>query len=228
MADTDITLFYDKHRLFALERILTERGSSPENELVHALNDLYKNLVPEDEQTEIESQIGRENAEEKAVREAARRFAVVHFHEDNDDFYFTSDQQNDFYSVAYLYRNFFKDEVGKFTLDSIARHFGDYKVIEEPAFSALCNAMPNDLRITALIKFDFDNEAVSVCENRDNAWRTYNLKDVSAAMYRAERKSGHALGTKREIFKEALAGKEINTDGEDQSIEESDSSTMQM
>ena len=47
-------------------------------------------------------------------------------------------------------------------------------------------------------------------------------------MYRAERKSGLGLQTRRIIFYEALAGKEIDIDGVDQKIEESDSPTMQM
>lgn len=228
MADTDITLFYNTHRLTALERILTESGRSLENELLHELNDLYKNLVPEDEQTEIESQIERETAAENAAREAARRFAVIHFHEGDDDFHFTSELRNSFYSAAYLYRRDLKDEVGKCTLDSLARHFGEYQAIDELTFSVLCDAMPNDQRITALMDFDFDRGMVSVCESSDNAWWTYDLNDVSAAVYRAERKSGLNLETRREIFSEALAGKEIEMDGENQDVEESDSPTMQM
>ena len=228
MADREIVLYYETHRLSALERILTESGSSLENELIHELNDLYKNLVPEDEQTEIESQIERETATENAAREAARRFAVIHFHEGDDDFYFTSDQQNDFYSAAYLYRHYMKDEVGKYTLDSLARHFGEYQTIDELTFSVLCDAMPNDQRITALMDFDFDHGMVSVCESSDNAWWTYDLNDASAAVYRAERKSGLRVETRCEIFSEALAGKEVEMDGEDQDIEKSDSPAMQM
>lgn len=228
MADTDITLFYNTHRLSALERILTESGSSLESELLHELNDLYKNLVPEDERSEIEFRIERENASENAAREAERRFAVIHFHEGDDDFHFTSELRNNFYSAAYLYRRDLKDEVGKYTLDSIARHFGEYQAIDELTFSVLCDAMPNDQRITALMDFDFDNGTVSVCESSDNAWWTYALNDVSAAVYRAERKSGLSLETRREIFSEALAGKEIAMDGEAECIEGSDSPAMQL
>ena len=85
-------------------------------------------------------------------------------------------------------------------------------------FSVLCNAMPNDPRITALVEFDFDHDTVSVCESSDNAWLTYNLKDVSTAMYKAERKEGLSLDARHEIFATALEGKEITFDeGEDES-----------
>lgn len=85
-------------------------------------------------------------------------------------------------------------------------------------FSVLCNAMPNDPRITALVEFDFDHNTVSVCESSDNAWWTYNLKDVSTATYKAERKKGLPLDARHEIFATALEGKEITFDeGEDES-----------
>ena len=52
----------------------------------------------------------------------------------------------------------------------------------------------------------------------DNAWRAYNLKDVSAAMYKAERKEGLSLDARHEIFATALEGKEITFgEGEDES-----------
>ena len=79
-------------------------------------------------------------------------------------------------------------------------------------FSVLCNAMPNDPRITALVEFDFDHNTVSVCESSANAWVSYNLKDVSAAMYKAERKEGLSLDARHEIFAAALEGKEITFD----------------
>lgn len=228
MNDIEITLYFNSYRLSALERILTESGSSVENELLHELTDLYKNLVPEDERTEIESRIERETAEEKAAIEAARRFAVIHFHEGDDDFHFTSELRKDFYSAAYLYRKYLKDEVGKYALDSIAGHFGDYNPIDALTFSALCDSMPNNQRITALMDFDFDRGMVSVCESSDNAWWTYNLKDVSTAVYRAERKTGLRLETRREIFSEALAGKEIDIGSENQTLAEEESPAMQM
>lgn len=59
---------------------------------------------------------------------------------------------------------------------------------------------------------------ISVCESSGNAWRTYDLKDVSAAMYKAERKEGLSLDARHEIFAVALEGKEITfDDSEDES-----------
>lgn len=94
-----------------------------------------------------------------------------------------------FYTLAYRYREFMKDEVGTVTLDSLARHFGEYEPVDEVTFSILCNTMPDDPRITAIADFDFESNTLSICEHGDD-WRTYDLKDVSTAVFKANRKSG--------------------------------------
>lgn len=164
---------------------------------------------PEDEREEIEALIRQEEAQAQREAEAARRFAVIHFHEDGDDFHFTSDLRNTFYSAAYRYRNFLQEDVGKLTLDSLAVAFGEHQPIDDLTFSVLCDAMEHDERITALLEFDFDSGIISVKEQADPEWRSYWLKDVSTAIYRAERKNGLSLQTREQIFEDALHGQEI-------------------
>jgi len=50
-------------------------------------------------------------------------------------------------------------------------------MIDADKYEYLCDRMPNDFRITALMDFDLDNETVSVCDSSDNAWpqATYNI-----------------------------------------------------
>ena len=210
MHDEEIVLYFNSHRLEKLESYLLQDGSSVEHELQNLLDRFYEQTVPEHERMEVEAQVELEREHEAAAREAARRFAVVHFHEGDDDFFFTSELRNNFYSIANLYRSTLRDEVGKYTLDSIAQNnFSGCQAINDMTFSVLCNAMPNDPRITALVEFDFDGATVSVCERGDDTWRAYNLKDVSTAMGKAERKEGLSLDARHEIFATALEGKEI-------------------
>ena len=219
MNDIDITLYFNEHRLEKLESYLLKKGSSVEHELQNLLYRFYEQTVPVHERMEVEAKIELEEEQEAAAREAARHFAVVHFHEGDDDLFFTSDLRNSFYSIAHLYRASLKDEIGKYTLDSIAHsNFSGCQVINDMMFSVLCNAMPNDPRITALVEFNFDDNTIGVCENNKKSWCTYTLKDVSAAMYKAERKEGLSLDARHEIFATALEGKEITFDeGEDES-----------
>ena len=213
MTDEEIVLYFNEYRLALLKQHLQKNGSSVEHELQNLLDSFYDQTVPEHDRVVTEAQIKSEREREAAAREAARRFAVVHFHEGNDDYFFTSELRSDFYSIANLYRSALKDEVGNYTLDSIAQsNFIGCWTVNDMAFSVLCSAMPNDPRITALVEFDFDHNTVSVCESSDNAWRTYNLKDVSTAMYKAERKEGLPLDARHEIFDAALEGKEITFD----------------
>lgn len=229
MKKTTISLSYDEEKLSALKLYLGQRETQVEDELIKALDTLYAKNVPAGVRSFLNcapamgslplQQIELESEREAAQRETSRSFAVVHFHEEDDDFFFTSELRNSFYSIANLYRSTLKDEAGKYTLDSIAQsNFSGCQTINDMTFSVLCNAMPNDPRITALVEFDFDHNTVSVCESSDNAWWTYNLKDVSAAMDKAERKEGLSLDARHEIFATALEGKEITFDeGEDES-----------
>ena len=153
---------------------------------------------------------------------------MTHLHDSDDDFLFTTDLRNDFYSMAYLYQHELKDMIGTYTLDSLADRFGSYQAINAPTFSVLCDAMPNDPRITALVEFDFEHNTVSVCDGGDNEWRAYDLKDVSAAMCRAERKNDLSLVTRRGIFDEALAGKEIVPEFGTGTETETDEPTLRM
>ncbi|MBR5947105.1 MAG: hypothetical protein IKZ82_00470, partial [Clostridia bacterium] len=114
------------------------------------------------------------------------------------------------------YRSRMKADIGEYTLDSIAHSsFGDCQEINNMTFSVLCDAMPNDQRITAIVEFDFDNDTVSVSGSGDNAWRAYSLNDVSTAVWKAERKSGLSLKTRREVFAAALEGREIVFDADE-------------
>jgi len=213
MTDEELVLYFNEHRLAKLESYLLKNGSSIEHELQNLLDRFYEQTVPEHERMEVEAQIELEREREAAAREAARRFAVVHFHEGDDDFFFTSELRDSFYSIASLYRSTLRDEIGQHSLDVIVQsNFSGCQTINDMTFSVLCNAMPNDPRITALVEFDFDHDTVSVCESCDDVWRAYYLKDVSAAMYRAERKEGLSLDARREIFSTALEGKEITFD----------------
>lgn len=208
MSDVEVTVFYNEHRVAAMERALKNTGAILEDRLERALDSIYQELVPATEREQIEAQIAREASEEYARLQAARRFAVVHFHDTDDDFNFTTELSNKFYTMAYRYREFMKDEVGAVTLDSLARHFGEYEPVDEVTFSILCNTMPDDPRITAIADFDFESNTVSICEHGDE-WRTYDLKDVSTAVFKANRKSGLQMEAREAIFEESLEGKEM-------------------
>lgn len=211
MADTDISLYYNTHRLDAMTRVLAEQGLTIEQALYSALDKLYEDLVPAGERERIDDRISAEDTQRAIEREAARRFSVVHLHDGDSDMHFISEVHTNFYNAARLYRMVTKDLVSSApVINRLSLAFMSHQPIDPVAFSALCETMPNDPRITAILEFDFDDGTVGVCESSDNAWWYYNLKDVSTAVYKAERKKGLRWNEEQEIFAKALNGKEIN------------------
>lgn len=169
MTDEEIVLYFNEHRLAKLESYLLKDGSSVEHELQNLLDRFYEQIVPEHERMEVEAQIELEREREAAQREASRRFAVVHFHEGDDDFFFTSELRNSFYSIANLYRSTLKDEVGKYTLDSIAQsNFSGCQTINDMTFSVLCSAMDNVEKMKGVV-LDNENDAAQKAEQKRTA-----------------------------------------------------------
>ena len=218
----DIKFEYNEHRIAALNKILSEQDKSLDAELSSAIDTLYEKYVPEKLKAEIESLIERENAE---LRQTENCFAVYHLHDDFDDYHFTDEFNNTFYDAACRYCEMLEYGYKSKTVDTVAHeYFPDNQPINASVFSVLCNTMPNDNRISALIEFDLEDETVSVCDSSDNAWRAYHLEDVADAVHKVKLKSYLILETDREIFNNALAGKEIDFESED----ETDDFIMQM
>lgn len=215
MPDIDITLYYNQHRLNALQRILAEQGLTIEQAIYPSLDDLYLKTVPDQERGEIENRIAVEKQQEQAAAEAARRFSVVHIHDANMDYHFTSELHTSFLHAARLYRVVTKDLKSPLpTAEAMSHAFISHQPITPKQFSDLCDSIATDNRITALIEFDFEDGTVGVCQSSDNAWWYYDLKDVSAAVFRADRKSGLRPDARSEIFSSALEGKELDVYGE--------------
>ena len=175
----------------------------------------------------IDAKIAQEHAERMAEYEASRRFAVVHLHDDQQDYHFISEVHTNFLQSARLYRLVTKDMPGPgTTLDRMKNCFLRHQPIAPEVFAQYCDDMPTDHRITALVEYDLENGMVSACESSDNHWLTYKLKDVSTAVFRADRKSNLSLKERNEIFQEALYGKEIEFDEQD--FDEDPAPTMTM
>lgn len=210
MADIDITLFCNAHRFDAMARALALQGMTVEQALYPAVDILYEKVVPAEERRQIEDTIAAEETQRLQEREAARRFSVVHLHDAEGDLHFISELHTNFYNAARLYRMVTKELSGPApVMDRLSHAFMSHRNITPSDFSAMCQAMPNDQRITAVIEFDFEDGTVGVCESGDCTWRYYQFKDVSTAVYKAERKKGLRWSEEQAIFMEALSGKEI-------------------
>ena len=223
----ETVLYFNELRLKALEEELAPDGRTVADELGDAFTTMYESLVPEEKRFAIEAEIQKTEAEEQAEAEANRRFGVFHIRENGEDNYFISELFQSLYSTANRYRMYERGELSSEPQD-FASAFGETIPITAAEYDDLCDEMPNDIRIQALIEYDLDAGTVSACESSDNAWQSYRLHDLSVAAFKAHRSDYRISAERQRIFADALEGKEIEPVDEDLDDDESEALTMQM
>lgn len=210
MNDIDITLSLNEYRVRALADALgNQTAETVEDKLTEAFDTLYQEYVPDEQRASIEARIEREDAAEQARLEAARRFAVYHIRENDDDCHFTSDYFLSPMQAAYRYRLYERGE-----LSADPKTFTDAFIETNPVsleyFGKVCADIHSDNRVTALLEFDLDEGRVSVHNSTDDDWQVYSLHDFSVAAYKAFRSDYRNEECRREIFNNSLAGKEMD------------------
>ena len=222
MSDIDITLYLNEYRVQALADALgNQTAETVEDKLTEAFDTLYQEYVPDEQRASIEARIEREDAAEQARLEAARRFAVYHIRENDDDCHFTSDYFLSPMQAAYRYRLYERGE-----LSDAPETFAAAFIETNPVSLEYCADIHADDRVTALLEFDLDEGRVSVYDGTDNEWQTYSLHDFSVAAYKAFRSDYRSEECRREIFNNSLAGKEM--DLSEETDDETEAPTMQM
>ena len=210
MSDIDITLYLNEYHVRALADALgNQTAETVEDKLTEAFDTLYQEYVPDEQRASIEATIEREDAAEQARLVAARRFAVYHIRENDDDCHFTSDYFLSPMQAAYRYRLYERGE-----LSADPKTFADAFIETNPVsleyFGKVCADIHADDRVTALLEFDLDEGWVSVHNSTDDDWQVYSLHDFSVAAYKAFRSDYRNEECRREIFNNSLAGKEMD------------------
>lgn len=227
MNHIETTLFFNELRFRALEEALASDSRTVADELEDAFTTMYESLVPEEKRFAIEAEIQKTEAEEKAAYDASCRFGVFHIRENGEDSYFISELFQSLYSTANRYRMYDRGELSSEPQD-FASAFGEAIPITAAEYNALCDEMPNDIRIQALIEYNLDAGTVRACESSDNAWHSYRLHDLSVAAFKAHRSDYRISAERQRIFADVLEGKEIEPVDEDLDDDESEGLTMQM
>ena len=210
MSDIDITLYLNEYRVRALSDALgNQTAETVEDKLAEAFDTLYQEYVPDEQRASIEATIESEYAAEQAKMESARRFAVYHIRENDDDYHFTSDHFRTPMQAAYRYRLYERGELSD-EHETFAAAFIETKPVSLEYFGKVCADIHSDNRVTMLLEFDLDEGWVSVHNSTDDEWQTYSLRDFSVAAYKAFRSDYRSEECRREIFNDSLAGKEVD------------------
>ena len=91
-------------------------------------------------------------------------------------------------------------------LGDFAECFGLYQFIDPILYDAFIETLPNAERIQTIAEIDFERHVLRTYSAAEKEWRTYLLKDVSSAVYKATRK-GISPGAQKEVFYALLAAK---------------------
>lgn len=207
MSSREIVLWLDERWYDALERHI--KGESLHDKMENYLDELINNLLPDYEYDQICKEIEQESMEAAEQREADRRFAVFKVTEHNEQSLFLVDEPISFLRAAHSLRSYLRAENSAIDFCHYYHAAQDISAGEFTRYTK--ERMENSGRVCGAFEIDFDRGQMAGL-NINDGWVWFKLKDVSAASYQAERKSGLSHDARWKRFLDALEDKEITPD----------------
>lgn len=228
MNAVDLGLFYDERKLKALEEYY---DGTVEGYVEYHLNALFEEVVPNDVQNAInELNIQEELQAEREAQENIR-FSLNHIRQNDVDYYFTDRDAKSFFAAANIYRVYARRNIANSPLPkySLAQEHHLLKTdIDKEQYDELLNQYGMNKHVVSVLDFDLDDESARVKLNGESEWHSYMLKDVSTAVFYANRHKYGNSDFKEMKFNEHLEGKEIDIPEDDINCDEDNSPSMQM
>ena len=213
MADRDITLWLDERWYKALSKHLPE-GETLEDKLGDYLDELC-NQLPEHEYERISGEIYEEVQQRKAERQAETRYSAFQITEHGETHTYEMDRGLEFLDAARLLRMYLRAERGA---SAFIQMLWNAKEVPAERFNELAKLrMENTGKVTGVFRVDFEQQQVEALHIIDG-WKAYAMKDVSTAIYFAERKQGLKKEQQWERFLSRLEGKELPCSADHQFI----------
>ena len=209
MADhVDITLWIDRRWKEAIEKHL--RDETLEEHLENVLDELC-NQLPEREYERISRAIQSEAAAQRAEEETARTYAAYHVIENGQEWYFKTSPGEELLNAAERLNRYLKEPPD--TGSKFIRLFscGTLLTLEEYQ-QMIAERMENTGKVRGVFELDFDKREFSAVHIMDG-WRTWAMRDVSAAVYHATRSQFASSDDKWRKLLDHLSGKEITSVG---------------
>ena len=210
MADhVDITLWIDRRWKEAIEKHL--KGETLQEHLENVLDELC-NQLPEQEYKRISAEIYAEDAAEREAREAARTYAAYHVTEHGQEWYFKTSPGEELLVACKKLRSYVAAEKGT-APDLFIKMFTNGRLITAEEYNALTAVrMENTGKVRGVFDVNFDKREFSAVHIMDG-WRTWAMRDVSAAVYHATRSQFASSDDKWRKLLDHLSGKEITSAG---------------
>ena len=209
--NVSLELWLHEYKLAALERVMNESGTDTQTVMQARFDELYRQYVPAQERTDINNAIEGERLATERRAEENDSFAIFHVHENGNEEYYRTKLFSDLLGAARALRRHLRDESTEHI--SFAERFADRTGISAEDFDKfVLERMDNTGRIVGAYDIDFDKREFSAVNILDG-WKTYAMRDVSTAVYNADR-SPYAHATQRlDILLDKLDGKVITSAG---------------
>lgn len=210
MADhVDITLWIDRRWKDAIEKHL--KDETLQEHLEDVLDELC-NQLPEHEYERISAEIYAEDAAQRAEEEASRTYAAYHVVENGQEWYFKTSPGEELLDTAEKLRGYVTGERGT-APEMFIRMFPNGCPITAEEYNALTTLrMENTGKVRGVFDVNFDKREFSAVHIMDG-WRTWAMRDVSAAVYHATRSQFASSDDKWRKLLDHLSGKEITSAG---------------
>lgn len=210
MADhVDITLWIDRRWKDAIEKHL--KGETLQEHLEDVLDELC-NQLPEQEYKRISAEIYAEDAAEREAREAARTCAAYHVTERGQEWYFKTSLGEELLAVGKKLRGYLTKGNGVAPDKFIGMFFGGQPITAKEFDALTAVRMENTGKVRGVFDANFDKREFSAVHIMDG-WRTWAMRDVSAAVYHATRSQFASSDDKWRKLLDHLSGKEITSAG---------------
>ena len=210
MADhVDITLWIDRRWKDAIEKHL--KGETLQEHLENVLDELC-NQLPEQEYERISCAIQSEAAAQRAKKEAARTYAAYHVTERGQEWYFKTSPGEELLVACKKLRGYVAAEKGTAPDKFIGMFFGGQPITAKEFDALTAVRMENTGKVRGVFDVNFDKREFSAVHIMDG-WRTWAMRDVSAAVYHATRSQFASSDDKWRKLLDHLSGKEITSAG---------------
>ena len=204
-----IVLWIDRRWKDAIEKHL--RDETLEEHLEDVLDELC-NQLPEREYKRISAEIYAEDAARRTEEEAARTYAAYHVTERGQEWYFKTSPGEELLVACKKLRGYVTAEKGTAPDKFIGMFFGGQPITAKEFDALTAVRMENTGKVRGVFDVNFDKREFSAVRIMDG-WRTWAMRDVSAAVYHATRSQFASSDDKWRKLLDHLSGKEITSAG---------------
>ena len=170
------------------------------------------NQLPEQEHKRISAEIYAEDSAEREAREAARTYTAYHVTEHGQEWYFKTSPGEELLGACKKLRGYLTKGNGVAPDKFIGMFFGGQPITAKEFDALTALRMENTGKVRGVFDLNFDKREFSAVHIMDG-WRTWAMRDVSAAVFHATRSQFASGDDKWRKLLDHLSGKEITSAG---------------